>query len=196
MVPIKAFLTGLLGVSLYIMKKNVWYRGVIVVGLLAIAQTANADWQKTDTLNQYIINDFAVSGTNLFAATGGSGIFLSTDNGANWAPADSGLTDLFALCFAASGANLFAGTGTGGIFSSSNNGASWTPVDSGLPKKPVYSIAVIGTNIFAGTASGIYLTTNNGASWTPVDSGLPSKTTIVSCLAVSGTSNRVQKYGR
>jgi len=45
MVLIKALLTGLLGVSLCIMKKNVWYRGVILVGLLAIMQTASADWQ-------------------------------------------------------------------------------------------------------------------------------------------------------
>ena len=34
------------------MKKNVWYRGVSMVGLLATAQTASADWQKLNSLKK------------------------------------------------------------------------------------------------------------------------------------------------
>jgi photosystem II stability/assembly factor-like uncharacterized protein len=191
------------------MKKNVWYRGVIVVGLLAIAQTANADWQKIDSLNSYsYITCFAASGTNIFAGTSKSGVFLSTDNGATWNPVNSGLgmwdtasgyydpiTSL-TIC----GTNIFAGASYYGIFRSTDNGASWTPVDSGVPKNSnvsfpyfeILSLAVNGTNIFAGTnGGGIIRSNDNGASWTPVDSGL-SKTeygwpTNFYALAVSGT---------
>ena len=132
MVPIKALLTGLLDISLYIMKKNVWYLGVIVAGLLAIAQTANADWQKNNAA-QGNIYCFGVNGTNMFA--GGNGAILySSDTGTNWTLVDSGLPKGKAInSIAISGTNTFAGTGTGsgfnsgsGIYLSTNNGAFWT----------------------------------------------------------------------
>jgi hypothetical protein len=54
------------------------------------------------------------SGTNLFAATSGSGVFLSTNFGANWNPVNTGLRNLQINTIAVLGANLFAGTeGTG-----------------------------------------------------------------------------------
>ncbi|MFZ1082333.1 MAG: T9SS type A sorting domain-containing protein, partial [Candidatus Kryptoniota bacterium] len=54
---------------------------------------------------------FAVSGSNIFAVTGG-GVFLSTNSGSNWAAVDSGF-DTYIYALAISDSNIFAGTATG-----------------------------------------------------------------------------------
>lgn len=61
-------------------------------------------------LDEYFCLVSAVSGTNLFAGTGG-GVFLSTNNGTSWT--QTGLTQAEVLALAVSGTNLFAGTSTG-----------------------------------------------------------------------------------
>jgi hypothetical protein len=92
--------------------------------------------------------DLAVSGTNLFAATYGGGVFLSTNNGTSWT--EAGLTNYSVLSLAVSGANLFAVIGDGGVCLSTNNGKSWTAVNTGLTNPTVHALAVSGTNLFAG----------------------------------------------
>ena len=72
-----------------------------------------------------LVTSLAVSGTNLFAGTGG-GVFLSTNNGTSWKQVNNGLMDTNILSLAVSGTNLFAGTYGSGVFLSTNNGASWT----------------------------------------------------------------------
>ncbi len=100
----------------------------------------------------------AGSGTNLFAATDGGGVFLSTNNGTNWTAANTGLkqTTVWSLAVSpngAGGSNVFAGTG-GGVFLSTNNGTSWAAVDTGLTDNTIYALAVSGTNLFAGSFEG------------------------------------------
>jgi len=134
----------------------------------------------------------AVSGTNLFAGTASSGVFLSTNNGTNWTAVNMGLTNTSVRSLAvdtngAGDTNLFAGTYGGGVFLSTNNGTSWTAVNNGLTNTNVSAFAVSGTNLFAGTYDGgVFLSTNNGTSWTAVNDGLANKN--VSALAVSGTN--------
>jgi hypothetical protein len=112
--------------------------------------------------------------SNLFAATEGGGVFLSTNNGTSWSPVNSGLTDTSIFALAVSGSNLFAGTYLGHVFLTTNNGTSWTKL--GSPNTYVTSFAVSpngtdGTNLFAGTfGGGVFLSTNNGTSWTAVNS--------------------------
>jgi hypothetical protein len=97
----------------------------------------------------------AVSGTKLFAATGGGGVLLSTDNGTSWTQASTGLTNNAVHTLAVSGTNLFAGT-EGGVFLSTDNGTSWTQASTGLTNSVVYALAVSGTNLFAGTYGGVW----------------------------------------
>ena len=145
----------------------------------------HAQWVQSGLSGQ-IIASFALSGTNLFAGTGGGGVFLSTDNGTNWTAVNTGLTNPFVMALAVSGTNLFAWT-WGGVFISSDNGTSWTEVNTGLTNFAVRSLAVSGTNLFAGTdGGGVFLSTNNGTSWTAVNTGLTNL--AVSSLAVSGTN--------
>ncbi|HXX64685.1 MAG TPA: T9SS type A sorting domain-containing protein, partial [Bacteroidota bacterium] len=126
-----------------------------------------------------------VSGTNLFAGTGG-GVSLSTNNGTSWTAVNAGLTYTIVHALAVSGSNLFAGTAGGGIFLSTNNGTSWTAASTGLTNTDVSDLAVSGTNLFAGTNDGIFLSTNNGTSWTAASTGLTNS--YVLSLAVSGTN--------
>jgi hypothetical protein len=117
-------------------------------------------------------------------------VFLSTNSGANWTAADTGLTNKYVTAFAmtpaSGGTNIFAGTSGGGVFLSTDGGADWTPVNNGLVYMWVTTFAVNGTQLFAGTSNGISLSTNNGANWTTVNTGLTNKT--VRALAVYGTN--------
>jgi hypothetical protein len=122
-------------------------------------------------VTEWVFSSFAFSpngagGTNIFAGTNGSGVYLSTDNGStNWTQVNSGLTGFNTLvnALAVSGKNLFAGvsgiigTHSGGVFLSTNNGTSWTGVSSGLATDDVWSLGVSGNNLFAGTDNGIYV---------------------------------------
>jgi photosystem II stability/assembly factor-like uncharacterized protein len=130
----------------------------------------------------------ALSGTNLFAGTGGDGVFLSTNGGVSWTAVNNGLTNHKISCIAVNGTNLLAGT-SGGVFRSTNSGTSWTAVNTGLTSTEVHSLAVNGTNLFAGTWNGgIFLSTNNGTSWSAVNAGLIYESKGVWCLASSGTN--------
>ena len=91
--------------------------------LLLHPGTLHAQWIQTNGPYGGYIQCFAVSGTNLFAGTGGGGVFLSTNNGTSWT--QTGYTNPFVNALTVSGTNLFAGTGVG-VFLSTNNGTSWT----------------------------------------------------------------------
>ena len=77
-----------------------------------------------------------VSRTDLFAGTGG-GVFRSTDNGAGWGAASSGLTNTIVYALAVLGTNIFAGTNGGSVFVGGLSSA--LPVDImrfGVKEKP------------------------------------------------------------
>ena len=96
-----------------------------------------------------------------------SGIFLSTNNGSNWASINGNLTNQSVSAIAISGTNIFTGTSLNGIFRSTNNGANWVAVNNGL-QLPILinSLVVSGSNVFAGLiGGGVYLSTNNGLNW-------------------------------
>jgi photosystem II stability/assembly factor-like uncharacterized protein len=116
----------------------------------------------------------AVSGKNIFAATF-DGVFLSTDNGANWKPTatfptySGGVEAVFA---SKDESRVFASSQWDAFFST-NNGARWTQIRSGLSGQDVRTFFQNGSTIFAGTqVGGIFRSTDNGENWTAVNSGL------------------------
>jgi hypothetical protein len=161
-----------------------WFCLVVILLASNLSNTYAQQWTTNGPFGGNV-NALAVSGTNIFAGTESNGVFLSTNNGASWTAANTGLTNLNVAALAVSGANLFAGTG-GGVFRSPDNGASWTAVNTGLTNLNVRALAVSGANLFAGTWGGVFLSTNNGASWAAVNTGLTIQ--IVQALAVSGTN--------
>jgi ligand-binding sensor domain-containing protein len=133
-------------------------------------------WTEVNSgLKSLFIRGLGVAGTNLFAGTDDGGVFLSTNNGADWNAANAGLRASYvgALIAGSSGtSDLFAGTPGYGAFRSTDNGAHWTAVDSGLADKVVRAFALSGNNLFAGTEGGIFVSSNNGLSWMVADSSL------------------------
>ncbi len=117
---------------------------------------------------------FTFVGTRIFAGTG-QGIYISSDNGRNWAPSGNGLTannynpgsipPIVALT--ASRTEIYAGSQYGDVFVSKDYGNSWTDISSGLPnvKGGRVSLAVRDSCLVAGDSLGVYVTTNDGGSW-------------------------------
>ncbi len=160
----------------------------LILLLLAFAGSINftyAQWQQTNGPHTgSAVTCIAVSGTNIFAGTGG-GVFLSTDSGTTWIAVNNGLTDTIIIALTISGTNIFAGTQDSGVYLSKNNGASWTAVNYGLLSLRVTSLAASGTNIFAGTIGGnVWISTTMGSNWNINTAGAGS----VSALAIIGTN--------
>jgi hypothetical protein len=154
-------------------------------------------WTGNLTSATNIVTCLAVIGSNLYVSS--EGLYLSTDNGVNWAAIGS--PNYQVQCIAMCGTKLFAGSL--GAFVSVNNGETWVPIDSGLPIKNqlslpcpsggcgpallyppnFYCFAVDGSNIYAGTNFGVFRSSDNALSWTPVNSGLTDS--LVSSIMVS-----------
>ena len=71
----------------------------------------------------------------LFAATRGSGVFRSENDGISWVQTNFGMTDttwVWDLTMNPEG-DIFAATSESGVFRSSDNGTTWAPMNAGLP---------------------------------------------------------------
>ena len=126
-------------------------------------------------------------------------MFKSTNGGGNWAPANTGLPDVFVRALAIdpqTTSTIYAGTSGAfigpvfrGMFKSIDGGMNWTPLASTPGPASVVSVAIDPQNpsiVYAGTANlppdTLFKSTNGGTNWTPVGDGLPNG--IVSALAV------------
>ena len=144
---------------------------------------ADAQWQQTSCPSINAITCLAVSGTNIFAGTNGSGVYLSTDNGTTWSPVNSGLTNTEVRALAVKGTDIYAGTYGKGMFVSANNGTSWTAVKTGLAIDNIVFISVVGGIIFVGTDNSgtlLFLSSDNGSSWSSVYTGINYFTSLTS----------------
>ncbi|MFN3695315.1 MAG: T9SS type A sorting domain-containing protein [Ignavibacterium sp.] len=119
------------------------------------------------------VHTLAVSETNLFAGTNGSGIYISTNNGLNWSSVNNGLTNTYIHSLASSGSDIFAGSEGGLVYISTNNGSSWSGINVGSAASTFNTFTFSSTNSFAGaSAGGVFLSTDNGLSWNAVNTGL------------------------
>jgi hypothetical protein len=58
---------------------------LLILSFLIYTNTVNAQWDKVNNgLKNLSIFSILVSDSNIFAGTGGGGVFLSTDSGATW----------------------------------------------------------------------------------------------------------------
>ncbi|MBX3278573.1 MAG: hypothetical protein KF868_11280 [Acidobacteria bacterium] len=152
----------------------------------SITIVVDATWAQTSGPEGGRILSFAVKGKALFAGTDG-GVYRTSDNGANWTLANTGITRQKILSLMAISSDLYAGTDLG-LFRSTNSGDTWTAVNTGLTDQYVVSLGVSpdGTTVFAGTSNGVHRSTNNGGNWTKVTSGLPDRVTALT-FTISGT---------
>ncbi len=130
--------------------------------------------------NNKSVASLATIDNTIYAGTSGTyGIFLSTNNGINWAQTtfEHSVSALAAL-----GNTIFAGAGILGVYLSTNSGTNWSQTSL---IHYIYSLATSGDRIFAGTMhTGVYLSTNNGQNWMQI--GLNNQN--IWSLAISGSN--------
>ncbi len=124
-----------------------------------------------------------VTSTTVYAALNGGGVLKSTNAGADWQPARTGLsrTDVLALGLAPlAPTTLYAGTsdlGTGAlIFKTTDGGATWRRLSLGRTISDVRAFVVDPSDsaqVYAGALGGVLKTTDGGVSWTTANTGLP-----------------------
>lgn len=110
---------------------------------------------------------------NLLAAgTEEDGVWLSTDRGTSWHPANAGLTHktVYALAFAPQDdRTIYAGTFQGGVFKSEDAAATWKSVNNGLRLLDIHAIVVDPDDkntVYAGTLNdGVWQSRDGGAHW-------------------------------
>ncbi len=155
---------------------------ILILGVLV----SYAQWHYANGPYGGFVRCLAIDGLRIFAGTKNNGVFLSTDTGKSWSPADNGIYPGVCInTIVISGSKIFAGT-NGGVYLSENSGKSWDYIGYKLLCNDVRSMAVIGNNIFAGgeLGGGLHLSNDNGANWTAVDS---LGTSSIGALAASGT---------
>lgn len=95
-----------------------------------------------------------------------SGIFKTTNAGANWNAMNNGLTDLNISELYLKDGKIFAGTESSKLFVSSNSGNSWSLISDVAGAGKINSIFNDGNEIFLGTSlNGVNYSQDNGANW-------------------------------
>ncbi len=154
----------------------IYFRLMILwLTLIVFAQQIKAQWVQVP-MPLVTGRDFVTLGSNIIAGTS-NGVFVSTDNGANWNFSSNGMTDVGIFALITSGTNLFAGAFTG-VFFSNDGGANWTERNSGLTGKSSSAFIENGSNIYTAQGGTVFVSGNNGTSWNPSGSGLPSLTIV------------------
>jgi photosystem II stability/assembly factor-like uncharacterized protein len=138
----------------------------LIVLLVFLCRTLQAQWVETFGAHVSQINAFAVGREMLFAGTG-SGVYTSTDGGQRWT--GMSLTSRYVNSLIAKGGTLFAAVweGKNSVYSSEDNGSTWVAINNGFPSNVyVQELATDGERVFAGTsAHGLFITSDNGANW-------------------------------
>ncbi len=148
--------------------------------------TIRSQWVQANGPYGGSIRALAVEGANIYAASNGSGVFRSTDNGESWKVVNIGLTNLGIKALAVSATNLFAGTFGGGIFRSTDSGRSWVDITIGITGSFSAVAARESGDIFVGTNKGVFRSTDNGSNWQHSSNGLKSNT--ISSLLILDTN--------
>jgi hypothetical protein len=159
------------------------HRWTIVLVCLLMHSPLHAQWFLTDGPTGGTVRCLAIGATSLFAGTDSGGVYRSTDNGASWSVANTGLAGKTVSSISVSAERVLALTNSG-VFCSTNSGVAWAA--SGTIGATVSCVAVSGSVCLAGTSGGIYRSTNDGADWSTANTGLAN--TTVQFLTVTGTN--------
>lgn len=120
----------------------------------------------------------------------------STDQGATWSHADTGIWIVpgSLAIDPTNPSNLYAGNYRGdGVYKSENSGSTWTPISSSLGFGSVSAVAIDSRNprtLYAAThGAGVVRSADGGATWTEFNTGLPIRD--VTALAIDRTGTRL-----
>ncbi len=172
----------------------------LAAGLLAtvvVASAADTSWTSTGAQQPGMADrpvwSLAVSPAHpavLLAATQGRGVLRSTDSGATWTSAITGIDSAWVVRFdPLQPATAYAGTQTAGFYKSVDEGKSWIAQNQGLTSMDVRSIAVASGLVLTGTAQGVYASIDGAASWHSL--GLESLDIAAVAILPSATASTV-----
>jgi hypothetical protein len=133
--------------------------------------------------------------TVIYAGTGLSGVFKSTNGGATFTASNLGLASLQISVLVVdpqTPTTVYAVTFAGGVFKSVNSGASWSASSTGLDTRLVLGLVINPQTpavLYAGSYySGVFQSTNGGATWNPVTTvGLTDRGILALAINPSGT---------
>lgn len=144
---------------------------------LTPTQPESATWQAANTgIKGQSVNSIAEADGTLIVGTEADGIFTSTNGGAAWTPANTGLTNLSALALhlptspTNTASALLVGTEGAGVFTSPRPTAitapSWQQASTGILSGQVLSLSVLNNTLFAATyGNGVQISRDGGTTW-------------------------------
>lgn len=116
-----------------------------------------------------VVNFNSVVKSGQFLVAGGEGVWLSSNNGANWYRTTSGVdSNEYVFSFSADGNIVYAAFGEpSAVGISTDNGNTWTKNLNGITSSQLITgVTKLGASLFAThMALGVYESTDNGASW-------------------------------
>lgn len=139
---------------------------------------------------RYLTIIYLKDSTVLAGATGSGGVLRSTDLGATWDNADSGIVISSIKSCAVIDNTVFAGSWSG-LYFSFDNGSSWQKAaDTLLKNSGILSIMKLGPAVFAGAYRSLFSTSDIGGSWhsiaIPTDDA--SNSPGASCFTIADTT--------
>jgi photosystem II stability/assembly factor-like uncharacterized protein len=164
-------------------KGDTLFAGTNWLGIIHSTDNGNSWYFGSNEMLSNIIYALINVGGTVFAGTN-NGLFLSTDNGANWSNIKGGLPDTSIMGFLAYDNYIMTYTKAKGIYLSNDQGNSWIPANNGLTNENVHALIRINSSIFAGTDKGIYESTDNGTNWNSFNNELSNK--IVNAFSING----------
>ncbi len=78
------------------------------------------------------VKGFSSIGNNLYAASFGTGVYISTDGGETWILSNNGLSENNIWAINKKGNDLYVGVTSGHIYKSQNLGESWALCNDGI----------------------------------------------------------------
>jgi hypothetical protein len=144
-----------------------------------VSSNGGATW--STFLPSYSIKSLAVSGTTILAAASVSGLWRSTNNGANWTITFSTNPNTFLE----SGANVYCGTTLNGLMYTTNAGVNWAKISlpmsyiNSLIKQDAYLIAGRDLNL------GVFISSDGGVTWLERNQGFSPGGAAYTVMAVT-----------
>ncbi|MFN5183142.1 MAG: T9SS type A sorting domain-containing protein [Bacteroidota bacterium] len=126
-------------------------------GKVYFTDDLNLNWQDLSyNLPSEKVNKVVAVGSNLFAATEGSGVYRLNLNSNLWTYLNNGISNDTIKDLIFKNNTLYAATWGGGVFFSNDSGNTWNVMNNGLNNQYVKKLVYSSGELFAGTDAGVY----------------------------------------